>query len=157
MQSVIRAAHAGDAAALSRLMSGAIRYSNAADYPPEVIARLLEHHAPDAVAAMIATRRVFVAKVDGRIVGTVALEGRMLRGLFVAVEHQGRGIALAMVTHVEDLARTKGIAALGLQSSVTAHGFYEKLGYRTQAFRYHPEGSTYRMIKRIAPNESPST
>ncbi len=149
MPPVVRAAHPNDAVALSRLMGHAIRHNNAADYPPEVIARILVRHAPDSVAAMIATRRVFVAVEGERIVGTAALQGHVLRGLFVEVDRQGRGLARQLVGHVETDARTCGLADLELQASTTAHGLYERLGYRTQAFRYHPDGSTYRMVKRL--------
>ena len=106
---------------------------------------------------MIATRRAFVGCEGERVVGTVALEGAVLRGLFVDVDRQGRGFARVMVDRIEAIARASGLAQLTLQSSLTAHGFYERLGYRTQAFLFDAEGSTYRMIKRIAPGESPST
>lgn len=149
MPPLVRVAHADDAVALSRLMSRAIRHNNAADYPAEVIARILVWHTPDRVAAMIATRRVFVAVEAERIVGTAALQDHVLRGLFVEVERQGRGLARRLVEYVESCARARGLADLELQSSTTAHGLYERLGYRTQAFRYHPDGSTYRMVKRL--------
>ena len=138
-------------------MRSAIRHNNAVDYPPSVIARLLARHGAGAVATMIATRWVFVACEGERIIGTAALEGAVLRGLFVDVSRQGRGIAVALVRHVEVLARAVGLPQLALQSSTTAHGFYERLGYRTQAFRFDAGGSTYRMIKRLAPGGSPST
>lgn len=158
---------ADDAPAVSGLMGRAIRRNNTADYPPQVIERLLARHTAEAVTAMIAGRQVFVAVEAGRIVGTVALEGPVLRGLFVDVERQGRGLARQLVTKAESIARASGNAELALQSSITAHGFYERLGYRTQAFRFHPEGSTYRMVKALAaappvtrapaPGETPST
>ena len=150
MPSLIRPARADDAAPLSELMVGAILHNNGADYPPDVIARLLRRHTPAVVGEMIGTRRVFVASEADRIVGTIALEADVLRGLFVAVASQARGLAVVLVRHVEDLARDEGVATLALQSSTTAHGFYERLGYRTQAFRFHPNGSTYRMVKRLA-------
>lgn len=131
-------------------MARAIRHNNAADYPPDVVERILAWHTPGNVAAMISTRHVFVAVEEDRIVGTVALEGSVLRGLFVDVDRQGRGIARTLVADVEHIACAGGIAELALQSSLTAHGFYERLGYRTQAFRFHPEGSTYRMVKALA-------
>ena len=143
----IRPACAEDAEALSRLMRRAIRHNNAADYPSEVIARLLARHTVEAVAAMIAKRRVFLGCEGERVVGTVALEGDVLRGLFVEVDRQGRGIAVGLVCHVEALARANGLPQLTLQSSTTAHGFYKRLGYRTQAFGFDTEGSTYRMLK----------
>lgn len=145
----IRPAQAADAIAASRLMVRAIRHNNAADYPAVVIERLLQRHTCPAVAEMIATRQVFVACEDDRIVGTAALEEAILRGLFVAIDQQGRGIARFLVAHIEDVARARGLIDLELQSSTTAHRFYERLGYRTQAFRFDLEGSTYRMTKRI--------
>ncbi len=163
----IRPACAADAAVLSWLMGRAIRHNNAIDYPTDVIDRLLARHTPENVAAMIATRQVLVAIAEHRIVGTIALEGPVLRGLFLDVDHQGRGIAQMLVAKVERIACTNGIAELALQSSLTAYGFYARLGYRTQAFRYHLEGSTYRMVKALAapllvtrapaPGETPST
>ena len=132
-------------------MRAAILHNNTLDYPADVIMRLLERHTPDAVAIMIATRRVFVAEEGARLVGTAALEGHVVRAVFVAVEQQRRGVARALVRHLEGLVQAAATETLALQSSISAHGFYETLGYRTQAFRFHPEGSTYRMIKSLPP------
>lgn len=148
---LIRRAVLEDAAVLSDLMGRAIRHNNAADYPADVIERILAWHEPEKVAVMIATRQVLVACERGRIVATVALEGAVLRGLFVDVDRQGRGIARTLIEEIERIAHAAGIAELALQSSLTAHGLYERLGYRTQAFRFDPEGSTYRMAKALAP------
>ena len=92
MPLAILPACSGDAAVLSRLMSRAIRHNNAADYPPDVVERIHARHSVEAVTAMIATRQVFVTVERTRILGTVALEGPVLRGLFVDVDCQGAAL-----------------------------------------------------------------
>ena len=152
MRLAIRPARVDDAADLSALMVRAIRHNNAGDYPADVIARLLVRHTPEAVAAMIGSRRVFLGTERERIVGTVALEGDVLRGLFVDVERQGFGHARTLVRWIEASALRDGVTILSLRSSITAQSFYERLGYRTQSFGFDTEGSTYLMVKQLQPD-----
>lgn len=104
--------------------------------------------APAQVAARMADRDCFVAVENGRLVGTVSLGGDRLRQMFVEPDRQKGGLGRRLVGHLEAHARALGIAELELSSSLTARGFYERLGYRMIA--YQPQGvPTWLMSKRL--------
>ncbi len=146
---IIRAAVPVDAAPISALMRDAIARTNAADYPPSVIARLLARHGTGSVAAMIAGRTVFVGTESGVPVGTVALEGDQMRGLFVAPDRQGRGIGSRLVRFAEAHAAGLGLTTLWLQASLTAHDLYRRHGYADECFEAREDGSVTIMRKRF--------
>ena len=85
-------------------------------------------------------REVLVAKLDGRVVGTVSTSGhrhqmpdslRML-ALDVGPAFRGRGVGAALVRAVEEEARRRGLAQVNLEvavSNVNAVRLYERLGY----------------------------
>lgn len=93
--------------------------------------------------------RVFVADLDGRVVGLAhlqvspALERERPAGkvgaLVVDEEHRGRGVGRALVQAVEDDARLRGCALLFLTTRETrddAHAFYERVGFEQTGRRY---------------------
>jgi GNAT superfamily N-acetyltransferase len=96
----------------------------------------------EAIAASPATD-LFVARCDGRVVGTYqlivthSLAGQgavraILEGVQVAPDLRGQGIGAAMVVDAERRARARGAATLALTSNVArldAHRFYERLGF----------------------------
>lgn len=84
---------------------------------------------------------VVVAAYDGVVVGTAALKRHELQarfpdlchwlgGVYVSAAARGRGIAGALVRHVEQLAIDHGIAALHLQTERLDGGLYARLGFQ---------------------------
>ena len=82
-------------------------------------------------------------------VGTAGLGNGKLRSLFVEPGLQQRGVGARLVAHLEAHARAAGITELTLNSSLTAHGFYERLGYRMIRFEERADGSTFLMSKTL--------
>jgi len=126
-----------DAAAVSALIARALRESNAADYPPEEIDRLVLLHTPERVREMFAEGPGLVIREDGGVTGAARLTPSRekpgewwLRTVFVYPEKQGCGIGRALVERLEASARERGAKTLRLGASKTAHGFYRRLGYR---------------------------
>jgi predicted N-acetyltransferase YhbS len=89
----------------------------------------------------VRSEEVFVAELDGRVVGCVTLEDRgvalELVNIDVAGELQGRGIGTQMVGYVEERAREQGRFAVTLGTSRSAAGvawkslpWWQHLGYR---------------------------
>lgn len=86
---------------------------------------------------------LFVAELDGRVVGTCQLtiipglvgQGRTrakLESVHVAAAERGKRIGEAMVRHAEVFAREKGAGLVELtshKSRTNAHRFYLRLGY----------------------------
>ncbi len=138
MAYAIRAAVTDDAAAISRVVLAALHETNSRDYGPETIARIALGFTPEAIAAQIAARQVFVALDGDRILGTASRDGEVVRAVFVTPEAQGRGIGRGLMGEVDRAARAAGVATLTLQSSLTAVGFYVQLGFR--AVREHRHG-----------------
>ncbi len=118
-----------DAGEISALIVATLRASNAGDYPSEVIDRVAAGFDAEAVRGMIGRRRVLVARDGRRIVGTAALEGGAVRSVFVLPAAQGRGVGAALMAKILRLAERDGCASLRLNSSLTAVGFYARLGF----------------------------
>ena len=93
--------------------------------------------------------RVFVADIDGAVVGLVATVESLainlpngfikVNGLGVLPQFQHRGIGRMLMERVEKLAGERNISVVepgsGFQRT-EAHTFYEHLGYRKNAFRF---------------------
>ncbi|WJQ79246.1 GNAT family N-acetyltransferase [Brevibacillus brevis] len=72
----------------------------------------------------------YVAEMNGYIVGfsDMSLQGYLDR-LFVHKEHQGQGIASALVDTLESEAKKLGLIEIETDSSITARPFFERKGY----------------------------
>lgn len=96
---------------------------------------LLAH--PDAIevpAAQIAAGGVFVAELNGTIVGFAAVEPRAdgeceLDALFVDPPMQRRGIARLLVAHCTEVARERGSSFLCVVGNPHAREFYVACGF----------------------------
>lgn len=147
----IRTARDDDASAISQVVLSALRETNAKDYTPEIIARLEEKFCPKAIKDRMSGRKVFVALVGGRVIGTASLEDKMVRSVFVDPSAQGRGIGKQLIAEVERAAREAGITALTVPSSVTAEQFYAKLGFSAVRDSYYGDERTIIMERRLVP------
>ena len=93
----------------------------------------LEAH-PDAIhlpPAQIANGQVYVAELDGRVVGFAAVVGGELDGLFVEPELWRRGIGAALVEEATLSARRRGLT-LTVIGNPAARGFYERCGFSVE-------------------------
>ncbi|MBV7563492.1 GNAT family N-acetyltransferase [Pseudomonas sp. sia0905] len=125
----IRPAREADADAISDVIVQALRLSNAADYPPQVIERVAANFDAAGVRGLLESRQVFVALDDERVVATASLAGDVVRSVFVLPEMQGRGVGKALMRHIEGVARAAGVQLLRVPASLTAVPFYAALGY----------------------------
>ena len=145
----IRPATIADADAICRVAIRALRETNARDYTPDVIARLVAGFVPQRIAAFIASRPFYVALARGVVVGTANLDGTAARAVFVDPDHQGQGIGAGLMAAVENLARSRSVTTLHVQSSTTAEAFYKKLGYVATGEKFHDNERTIMMEKRL--------
>ncbi len=145
----IRDATADDGPAISDLIRRTVRLSNAPDYPVEIVELIVANFTPDKVAQRLAERDMFVYAIDERIIGTVGLGGDRLRSLFVEPSAQRAGIGARLVSYLEAHALSVGVTELKLSSSLTARGFYERLGYRMIHLEQRADGSTFLMTKTL--------
>lgn len=89
------------------------------------------------------TIRFWLARDQGKVVGTVALEvhggSAMLRSLAVHPDHRGKGLGQALVRHAELCARNDGIQELCLLTT-TAAELFGRRGYALISRDHAPEG-----------------
>jgi ribosomal protein S18 acetylase RimI-like enzyme len=151
MNSQIRPATAGDAAAISQVIIQSLRQSNAQDYSPEVIAQVEQSFSPEAVCALLSQRQVFVATLNYCVVATASLDGDVVRSVFVDPSHQGRGLGKQLMAMIESTAIDAKFAVLRVPSSITAEGFYTKLGFRKIRDEFHGAERTIIMEWHLIP------
>ncbi|MPQ87214.1 GNAT family acetyltransferase [Pseudomonas sp. MAFF 730085] len=147
MSIAIRLAQATDADEISQVILAALHSSNARDYPADVIARVASNFTADAVLALLERRVVLVAVQDQVIVATAALDGNVVRSVFVNPALQGQGIGRLLMLDIEVRAREAGVTVLNVPSSLTAEPFYTKLGFHTVRDVYHGNERTLVMEK----------
>jgi len=145
----IRRATAGDAEAVYEIVLRALRETNARDYPASVIDRVVLT-LPKGVVSKLEEWQAYVAVVDGRVVGTVSLNGKTVRAVFVHPDYQGRGIGAKLMDVVENAAKLQSERTLGVQSSITAQEFYAKRGFKIVREAFYGEERTIVMSKDIS-------
>jgi putative acetyltransferase len=72
---------------------------------------------------------IWVAELNGRIVGWGAIRGDRLEGLYTDPEFAGRGIGTELLTKLEGLMRERDIRTVSTEASLNAEGFYLRRGY----------------------------
>lgn len=121
----------GDVAALIELFRTTVRSVNLADYTEEQV----RAWAPDTIDEAAWTDRMaantcYVADIHGTLAGFTEITGTgHVEMLFVAKDLQRRGVATALLAHVENEARAHGLAQLTTDASLTARPVFEKRGY----------------------------
>jgi GNAT superfamily N-acetyltransferase len=145
----IRRALPSDAEEISRVIVRALDETNGPDYPPHVITAVAANFSPERVAEKLAARRAYVAIVDGAIAGTASLDGGVIRSVYVDPTYQGKGIGARLMNVLEGLAREQAVSTLSVPSSITAEGFYRKLGFVYVRDEFHGDEQTIIMKKDV--------
>lgn len=150
----IRPYTADDLDLLIALFNGAVRGVASRDYTPAQIAAW-SPETPDreAWAARLSRRPTLVAEIDGVIAGFSDLEpdGR-IDMLFVDADHQGRGVAGALLDRIEMIAREQGLRWLFTEASITARPMFEHRGFRVEAAQdVSLRGQTFRNYRMARP------
>src|SRR2546423_14301024 len=136
---LLRKAQRGDLPTIVRMLAddelGAKRHRVDEPLPQEY------HAAFDAIAAS-PSNVLYVAEVEGEIVGTLQLtfipgldylgaERMLIEAVRVARERRNSGLGKAMIAQAIEMARARGCQRVELTSSASrkdAHRFYERLG-----------------------------
>ena len=146
----IRLATKDDATAISSVVCNTLRRSNAQDYSETVIDRLLNNFTPQCIAEMMSRRTVFVAIGHDEVVGTASLQQATVKTVFVAPEHQRKGVGSRLMNAVEASAKEAGLRSLTVASSLTAESFYTALGYKFLEYKLFGEEKTVVMKRQLA-------
>ncbi|KAF0862805.1 GNAT family N-acetyltransferase [Pseudomonas sp. LD120] len=156
MECQVRPALEADAARVSQVILAALLTSNAQDYPASVIERVKDSFTPDAILQLMQHRQMFVALVDGTLLGTASLDGRAVRSVFVDPAYHGHGLGRQLMAAVEQAALDSGQTSLVVPSSVTAEGFYARLGFVRVREQYEGEELTLIMERALMAVETGS-
>ncbi|WP_224814978.1 GNAT family N-acetyltransferase [Hasllibacter sp. MH4015] len=134
---------------ISRVIREAISQVNAKDYPPAEIERLLRNFSERSVRALLGQRQTLVALLEGRVVGTAALQGCEVKSVFVSPYLHRTGIGSSLMRELERIARRQGIASLDVSSSLSAVPFYAALGYVEKERTFFGDEETVLMRKTL--------
>ena len=133
---LIRRFRDGDEGPVSRMIAKTLRISNSPDYPEAEIARLTAYMSPDYIREAASRRHFFVAAEDGAVIGCASigpLEGRAdesgIFTVFVDPDRQKLGIERSLISAAEADEYFLCANRVEIAASVTAVGFYMKLGY----------------------------
>lgn len=145
MSITIRPFSPDDAEVFLRVHHAAVRGNAANDYPTEVInawAPAIQTTHIERVKADLTGTRV-LALCDGEVagVGEVVPDLSELRACYVAPKFGRRGIGQRIVAELEQIARSRGVLRLWLDSSLTAEAFYKRLGYSVRQRGEHVLGN----------------
>ncbi|MGE8412720.1 MAG: GNAT family N-acetyltransferase [Pseudomonas sp.] len=127
----VRPAVVADAQRISQVILAALLASNARDYPASVIERVRQSFTAAGVEQLMQRRRMFVALADGVLVGTASLDANAVRTMFVEPSWHSRGVGRQLMAVLQQAARDAGESVLVVPASITAEGFYARLGFRT--------------------------
>ena len=149
MDCLIRNAMNADAPAISRIIIGTLRVSNAQDYSSEIINQVVQSFSPQAILRLLTQRQVIVATLESHIVATASLDQDVVRSVFVEPAYQGMGIGRQLMTKIQSIAITEGPNLLRVPSSITAEGFYASLGFKKIRDVFHESERTIIMSKTL--------
>ncbi|TCZ74444.1 GNAT family N-acetyltransferase [Flaviaesturariibacter aridisoli] len=127
----IRRATAADATALGALYRDTITSVNSRDYSAEQVAVWAgRSQRTESLLQRIESQYFLVAEEDGQPTGFGSITaGGFLDMLFVHKDHQGKGIANALVDMLESYAVRHDALLLTAEVSITARPFFEKKGF----------------------------
>ena len=102
---------------------------NSKDYSKEIIDGMCSRFVPERMIENAKKRDIYVAELNGELIGTASLENNVIYGVFVDVNYHGCGIGRKLMSVIEDNAKEKSVNLVQVPSSITSQNFYYKLGY----------------------------
>jgi putative acetyltransferase len=85
---------------------------------------------PSGMERKLRELEIWIAELDGMIVGWGAIRGDVLEGLYTAPEYAGQGVGAALLDRLEALMHGRGVDAVRAEASSNAKAFYLRRGYR---------------------------
>ena len=145
---ILRAALPEEAATLTQIAHAAKRHWG---YPEHWI----QHWQADLTISpeFISSNPVYVAEVDGKLIGFYALIIREARTeldhLWVAPDHLGQGVGKKLFIHAMHKAAGENVSAVELSADPNAEGFYQKMGARRIGEDYSEIDDQPRVLPRL--------
>jgi putative acetyltransferase len=83
------------------------------------------------MARKIQALEIWIAELNGRVMGWGAIRADRLEGLYIDPEFTGRGIGSDLLGFLEELMRSRGVPAVRAEASPNARQFYLRRGYES--------------------------
>lgn len=135
-----------DAQPVARLIATTPRTTNRFDYSPDYLAKLITQMTPEFLKERARQTHFYVFCQGTTIVGCGAIgpywaipHEYSLFTIFVAPDHQGQGIGRLIIQTLEADAYFKQASRVEIPASVTALGFYRKMGYHPKNHQTIPD------------------
>jgi HAD superfamily hydrolase (TIGR01549 family) len=103
----------------------------------------------DRVRRAIAEHKVWLAELDGAVIGWVEVHRERIEALYVHPDFAGRGVGSRLLTHAESLIREEGHGQARLEASRNAENFYLRRGYEPRSEAVADLGRL--MLKELSP------
>lgn len=103
---------------------------NSKDYPEEIINDMCNRYISEYMIEKSKKRDIFVAELNGELIGTASFENNMIYTVFVNVDYHKRGVGKKLISFIENKAKKKLINVIQISSSITSQNFYYALGYK---------------------------
>jgi GNAT superfamily N-acetyltransferase len=150
----IKAARFEDAHAICTVLRRSITKLCVADHrnDPKILDAWLANKTPETVESWIANdaNRMLVAEEDDALLGVGGIRSGEINLNYVSPDAQFRGVSKAIMAGLENIARGQGHAMCTLDSTKTAHRFYQSLGYVSNGAAGAKFGlPNFPMIKRL--------
>lgn len=141
-----------DSVMVSNIIKENLLNVNIKDYPEETIMNMCSIFTPEYMSSISKIRKVYVVVEGNKIIGTASLDKDTIYTVFIDIHYHNQGIGRMLIDFMERIALDSGVTSLKLPSSLTAQGFYEKLGYNAfQIIESKDFGRDIIMIKNISP------
>jgi len=132
----VRRFAASDAGAVRNIILRGLREINARDYPPEHIGKTCAAFTLERILSQAESAHMYVAVSGAEVVGTGSiapfwgsLTESILLTIFVLPEFIGKGVGTAIIGALEKDEYFLRAKRIEIPASVTAAGFYRKMGY----------------------------
>ena len=127
-----------EASELSRMIYKVVEQMEKANPNTDYIL-VREEDKPEELIKASKEGKIWVVKIDGKIVGTLSLIGNRLRRFFVHPAHQRTGIGRNLLETVKLYAIKHKIKELNVYAVLSAITVYRKLGFKDRKIIFNPE------------------
>lgn len=98
-------------------------------YSPRAVSMFHDYHGREQMLSDAAAGRIWIAREDGKPVGTVSVASGELGRMFVSPGLRGRGLGRELITRALGYARDTGLKKLTAWSVPFSRSFYERFGF----------------------------